>query len=91
MTVAAGRFAALGAFPPLAVVSVFTVGTTTLAALYADKITGTSAPNPVSADQFGDLIFFAAPGDVTLFTQTGDAGRSITVTVPADPTEAWPG
>jgi hypothetical protein len=91
MTIVAGRFTALAAFPPLAVVSVYTVGTTTLAALYADKITGTAAPNPVTADLFGDLSFFATPGDLTLFTQTGDAGRSVTVTVPADPTEAWPG
>jgi hypothetical protein len=91
VTVAAGRFAALKACPAGSPVSVFNVGTTTLSTLYADKISGTTAANPVIADNYGNINFFAVPGDYSLAWTQDDAEVSITVTVPADPTEAWPG
>jgi hypothetical protein len=91
MTVAAGRFTALKACPAGSSVSVFTVGTTTLSTLYADKISGTTAANPVIADNYGNINFFAVPGDYTLAWAVGDAEVTVAVTVPADPTQAWPG
>jgi hypothetical protein len=87
----AGRFTALRAVPPDSSISVYTHGTTTLASLYTDKSTGTAAPNPVTADPFGNFSFFAVPGDVDVELSNGYGLTTITVTVPADPTEAWPG
>jgi hypothetical protein len=88
----AGRFTSLNAVAPNSSVSVYTHGTTTLASLYTDKSSGTAAPNPVTADPFGNFSFFAVPGDVDLLLSHAPGGDSlITVTVPADPTEAWPG
>jgi len=91
MTVAAGRFTGLNALPPNSSVSVFTHGTSTLASLYTDKINGTAAANPVEVDEYGNFSFFAVPGDVDLAMPYGSTVETITVTVPADPTEAWPG
>lgn len=90
MTVA-GRYAGLNALPPNSTVSVYTHGTPTLATLYADKISGTAAPNPITVDQNGNFSFFAVPGDVDLAVPYGLTTETITVTVPADPTLAWPG
>jgi hypothetical protein len=91
MTVAAGRFSALGAFAPGESVNVFNTGTTTLATLYADKISGTTVANPVTADELGDLGFFAVPGDYDLNAPTGTVDRTVTVSVRFDPSQAWTG
>jgi hypothetical protein len=91
VTVAAGRFSALAAFPPEISVSVCTTGTSTLASLYTDHTNGTAAPNPVTTDEDGNLQFFAMAGDVDLKYPVGSATRKITVTVRPDPRDAWPG
>jgi hypothetical protein len=91
MTVAAGRFSGLHAVPANTSVSVFNVGTTTLASIYTDKINAVVAPNPVTADNFGSFGFFAVPGDYSLAWAQDDAEVTVTITVPPDPTEAWPG
>ncbi len=91
MTVAAGRFSALAAFPPSSSVLVCSPGTKTPAALYADKISGTTISNPVTTDTLGNLSFFAVAGDYDLVFAYGDVTRVVTVTVPPDPTQAWPG
>jgi hypothetical protein len=96
MSVNAGRFTGLNAAPPNSSVAVYTHGTKTLASLYTDKSSGTAAANPVPVDSFGNFSFFAVPGDVDLALPVGpELGpwgiETITVTVPADPTEAWPG
>jgi hypothetical protein len=90
-TVATGRFTSMDAFVGGELVSVFDTGTTTLASLYTDKITGTLASNPVTTDEFGTLQFFAVPGDYDLVFPAGDLSRTITITVQPDPTNAWPG
>ncbi len=82
MTVPAGRFLALRAFPPNTQVTVYSSGT--LASLYTDKDTGTAAPNPVAADAFGNFQFYAASGDYELVYP----GVEITVTVWPDPSNA---
>ncbi len=91
MTVNAGRFTGLNAAPPNSTVSVYTHGTTTLASLYTDKSTGTAASNPVAVDEYGNFSFFAVPGDVDLAVPYGSTTETLTITVPADPTESWPG
>jgi hypothetical protein len=91
MTVAAGRFSALGAFPASTPVSVFVTTTTTLASLYTDAINGTSAPNPVATDEYGNLAFFAVAGSYDLNAVFGDADRTVTITVQPDPSNPWPG
>lgn len=89
MTVNAGRYTLLGVVPPNTPVTVTSSGS--MATLYADKSSGTTIVNPVVTDEFGALQFFGVPGDVTLSWAQGTAERSVTVTVAADPTEAWPG
>jgi hypothetical protein len=91
MTISAGRFAALGAFAPNSAVNVYSVGTVTPATLYTDKTAGTTAPNPVTADEDGTVNFFAAAGDVDLVYDFGTLSIRTTVTVWPDPTIAWPG
>lgn len=91
MTVDAGRFTSLHSFPPGTSVLVANVGTSTAASVYTDKSTGTAAPNPVLADESGTVQFFAVPGDADLVYTVGDLDNRYTITVPADPTETWPG
>jgi hypothetical protein len=91
MTVAAGRFVALGAVTPGVPVSVFNIGTTTLAALYADKISGTTVANPVIADIAGNINFFAVPADYQLVYQLNDSEVSVPISVRFDPSESWTG
>ena len=90
MTIAAGRFTAW-AFPPNTAVSVCSVGMLTLSSLYTDKINGTAASNPVTSSENGSVNFFAVPGDYDLVWQANTIELRETITVPADPTEGWPG
>jgi len=87
MTVETGRYSIVMALPSNAIVRVYNHGTQTLASLYTDKSTGTAAPNPIQADGFGTLSFFAVPGDYDL----AFPGHEITVTVRPDPANAWTG
>lgn len=89
MTTAAGRFTAIDALPANEPVAVYQNGS--LATLYATKNGGTTVANPVTTDSFGTLSFFAVPGDFQLTFAVGDVDRTITITVPADPSLAWPG
>ena len=91
MTVAAGRFAALSAFPPTSSVLVCAPGTKTPATLYADKISGTTVDNPVTTDSLGNLSFFAVAGDYDLAFVTADASWTFTVSVRPDPSQTWTG
>ncbi len=91
MTVEAGHFSTVGGFPSDTAVNVFTHGTTTLASLYADHSSGTTAPDPVTTDADGALSFYAVAGDVDLNWSVGDLERTVTVTVQPDPRNAWVG
>ena len=97
MTVAAGRFTAVGGLPPLIPVSVCAPGTTTLASLYVDATSGTPALNPVPVDAFGGLSFFAVAGSYDLVYDVADEmvtsnelKRRIHITVQPDPSNPWP-
>ena len=90
MTVAAGRFNALGLFPPGPAsqgqrVHVYAVGTTTPSSLYTDRINGTAAVNPVISDSDGSVNFFAVAGDYDLVWDEGDLLLRTTITVRPDP------
>jgi len=74
-------FVSLGAFPPNTAVSVFDVGTETLATLYTSETGLTTASNPATTDALGDLRIFAAAADYTLSWQQGDVIVSTTVTI----------
>lgn len=87
--VKAGRYEALviatspSGFPLS--VSVYTVGTTTLATLYTDHIAGTAAANPFNTSALGSFHFFAAPGDYDVVFQVETELERHTVTVRDDP------
>lgn len=63
--------------------TVYDVGTTTKATLYTDRTKATTAANPVLADSYGNLTFFADPGQYDLLIN----GRTLQITVPVDPIE----
>jgi hypothetical protein len=85
MTVNAGQFNGFDA-PPDASISVFNTGTEVLASLYTDYISGSAAPNPLTADFEGNFSFFAAPGyyDVVYDSANESVAVRFTVTVRAD-------
>ena len=68
---------------PSAPVSVYLVGTTTLASLYTSRSKATAAANPTATDSRGNVSFFADPGDYDVLCN----GTTLTVSVPIDPSE----
>jgi hypothetical protein len=86
--VQAGYFAAqllFGTVPETPVadqeVSVYETGTTTLATLYTDATSGTTAANPVLTDALGNVEFFSAPGLTDIAYAYGDVTVKQTVNV----------
>ena len=69
---------------PSTPVSVYLVGTTTLASLYTSRTKATAAANPTATDSRGNVSFFADPGDYDLLCN----GTTLTVSVPVDPSDA---
>ncbi len=64
---------------PGQLVTVYNVGTTTLATLYTDNTATTTVPNPTTTDSLGNLTFYALPGRYTL---SSAAGRTTVAVVP---------
>lgn len=77
---------ATGALVPSTPVTVYDgTGTSTAATLYTDETATTTASNPVNTDAYGNLTFFATPGQYTIQFTSGGNTTTLTITVPP-----WP-
>lgn len=72
----------LGNIAPLTPVSVY-VGSTpvTLATLYTGPTMAATSSNPLNTDAYGNLLFWAAPGEYTIQFTTGAGTTTLTVQV----------
>lgn len=69
-------------------ITVLLHGTSTLASLYTDRTKATLAANPASTDEFGNLTFFADPGEYDI---SGNGQVLSGIILPVDPAETLMG